>query len=108
MKTINLLDKNSNPAILLAGIIALIIGVGVARFVFTSLLPPMLENHLTISFAGVLASINYVETCRVESVSKVAKNSFRAVVPDLASLHDSKESSIIWLEQYISYLKATK
>lgn len=60
MKTINLLDKNSNPAILLAGIIALIIGVGVARFVFTSLLPPMLENHLTISFAGVLASINYV------------------------------------------------
>ena len=60
MRTINLLDKNSNPAILLAGIIALIIGVGVARFVFTSLLPPMLENYLTISFAGVLASINYV------------------------------------------------
>ena len=60
MRTINLLDKNSNPAILLAGIIALIIGVGVARFVFTSLLPPMLEDYLTISFAGVLASINYV------------------------------------------------
>lgn len=60
MRTINLLDKNSNTAILLAGIIALIIGVGVARFVFTSLLPPMLENYLTISFAGVLASINYV------------------------------------------------
>ena len=60
MRTINLLNKNSNPAILLAGIIALIIGVGVARFVFTSLLPPMLENHLTIAFAGVLASINYV------------------------------------------------
>jgi MFS family permease len=60
MRTINLLDKNSNPAILLAGIIALIIGVGVARFVFTSLLPPMLENHLSIAFAGVLASINYV------------------------------------------------
>ena len=60
MRTINLLDKNSNIAILLAGIIALIIGVGVARFVFTSLLPPMLENYLTISFAGVLASINYV------------------------------------------------
>ncbi len=60
MKTINLLDKNSNVAILLAGIIALIIGVGVARFVFTSLLPPMLENYLTISFAGILASINYV------------------------------------------------
>ena len=60
MRTINLLDKNSNVAILLAGIIALIIGVGVARFVFTSLLPPMLEDYLTISFAGVLASINYV------------------------------------------------
>ena len=60
MRNINLLDKNSNVAILLAGIIALIIGVGVARFVFTSLLPPMLENYLTISFAGVLASINYV------------------------------------------------
>lgn len=60
MRTINLLDKNSNTAILLAGIIALIIGVGVARFVFTSLLPPMLEDYLTISFAGVLASINYV------------------------------------------------
>ena len=60
MKSINLLDKNSNVAILLAGIIALIIGVGVARFVFTSLLPPMLEDYLTISFAGVLASINYV------------------------------------------------
>lgn len=60
MRTISLLDKNSNTAILLAGIIALIIGVGVARFVFTSLLPPMLENYLTISFAGILASINYV------------------------------------------------
>lgn len=60
MRTINLLDKNSNVAILLAGIIALIIGVGVARFVFTSLLPQMLEDYLTISFAGVLASINYV------------------------------------------------
>ena len=60
MKSINLLDKNSNVAILLAVIIALIIGVGVARFVFTSLLPPMLEDYLTISFAGVLASINYV------------------------------------------------
>lgn len=60
MRNINLLDKNSNIAILFAGIIALIIGVGVARFVFTSLLPPMLENYLTISFAGILASINYV------------------------------------------------
>ncbi|WP_428023443.1 YbfB/YjiJ family MFS transporter [Arcobacter sp.] len=60
MKNINLLDKNSNSAIILAGIIALIIGVGVARFVFTSLLPPMLENYLTVSFAGILASVNYM------------------------------------------------
>ncbi|MFY9074322.1 YbfB/YjiJ family MFS transporter [Malaciobacter mytili] len=54
-----LLDKNHNFSILLAGIIALIIGVGVARFVFTSLLPFMLEDYLTITFAGVLASVNF-------------------------------------------------
>lgn len=57
---INLLDRNSNPAIILAGILALIVGVGVARFVFTSLLPPMLDDFLTITFAGVLASLNFV------------------------------------------------
>jgi predicted MFS family arabinose efflux permease len=56
----NLLDRNNNSSIILAGILALIVGVGVARFVFTSLLPSMLENHLTVAFAGVLASINYV------------------------------------------------
>jgi len=55
-----LLDRNNNAAILLAGILALIVGVGVARFAFTSLLPAMLENHLSIAFAGLLASINYV------------------------------------------------
>jgi predicted MFS family arabinose efflux permease len=55
-----LLDRNNNIAILLAGILALVVGVGVARFAFTSLLPAMLENHLSIAFAGVLASINYV------------------------------------------------
>lgn len=60
MQKITLLDRDNNTAILLAGIIALIIGVGVARFVFTSLLPYMLEDYLTVSFAGVLASINYV------------------------------------------------
>ncbi len=57
---INLLDKNANASILLAGILALIIGVGVARFVFTSLLPFMLEDHLSITFAGILASFNYL------------------------------------------------
>ena len=57
---INLLDKNQNASILLAGILALIIGVGVARFVFTSLLPFMLEDRLSITFAGILASFNYI------------------------------------------------
>ncbi|NVJ54024.1 MAG: YbfB/YjiJ family MFS transporter [Campylobacteraceae bacterium] len=56
---INLLDRNSNPAIILAGILALIVGVGVARFVFTSLLPSMLDDFLTITFAGILASLNF-------------------------------------------------
>lgn len=56
----SLLDRNNNSAILLAGILALTVGVGVARFVFTSLLPPMLDNFLSISFAGVLASVNYL------------------------------------------------
>ena len=53
-------DRNNNAAILLAGILALVVGVGVARFAFTSLLPAMLENHLSIAFAGMLASLNYV------------------------------------------------
>lgn len=56
----NFLDKNSNTNIIIAGIIALIVGVGVARFVFTSLLPSMLEEQLTLTFAGVLASVNFV------------------------------------------------
>jgi len=57
---INLLDKNQNASILLAGILALIVGVGVARFVFTSLLPFMLSDYLSITFAGILASFNYI------------------------------------------------
>jgi MFS family permease len=56
----NLLDRNSNSAIILAGILSIIVGIGVARFVFTSLLPPMLEDYLSLTFAGVLASINFV------------------------------------------------
>jgi predicted MFS family arabinose efflux permease len=60
MNKINLLNKNSNFNILLAGIISLFIGVGVARFSFTSLLPSMLSNEaLSLTFAGLLASINY-------------------------------------------------
>lgn len=55
-----LLDKNSNIAIIFAGIISILIGVGIARFSFTSLLPLMLNNILTVKFAGFLASINYI------------------------------------------------
>ncbi len=55
----NLLDRNNNISILIAGIIAVIIGIGVARFAFTSLLPPMLEGFLTVTFAGILASVNF-------------------------------------------------
>lgn len=55
-----LLDRNNNTAILLAGIISLIIGVGVARFAFTSLLPAMLDDFLELTFAGILASMNFV------------------------------------------------
>ena len=53
-------NRESNAAILIAGICALVVGVGVARFVFTSLLPAMLADSLTISYAGVLASVNYL------------------------------------------------
>jgi predicted MFS family arabinose efflux permease len=61
MSKIGLLDKNKNSNILLAGIIGLFIGVGVARFSYTSLLPSMLEdNTLSLTFSGVLASLNYV------------------------------------------------
>ena len=55
-----LLDKNNNTAIILAGIISLFIGMGVARFAFTSLLPFMLEDFLDLSLTGYLASINFV------------------------------------------------
>ncbi len=55
----NLLDRNNNISILIAGIIAVIISLGVARFAFTSLLPPMLEGFLTVTFAGILAALNF-------------------------------------------------
>ena len=55
-----LFDRNSNVAILLAGILAIVIGVGVARFAFTSLLPFMLEDYLSLTNAGILASFNFV------------------------------------------------
>lgn len=58
--SMNLLDKNNNTAILLAGILAIIVGVGVARFAFTSLLPSMLDDFLTVTNAGILASFNFI------------------------------------------------
>lgn len=51
---------NHNTSILISGIFSLIIGVGVARFAFTSLLPAMLDDFLNIKQAGFLASINYI------------------------------------------------
>jgi len=56
----NLLDKNNNQAILLAGILSIIISIGIARFAFTSLLPAMLEDYLTLTNAGILASLNFL------------------------------------------------
>jgi predicted MFS family arabinose efflux permease len=56
----SIFDRDKNSSILLAGILALVVGVGVARFVFTSLLPAMLVDSISIAFAGVLASINYL------------------------------------------------
>ena len=58
--TINIFDKNKNFNILLAGILASIVGLGVARFAFTSLLPPMLDDFLSVTNAGLLASVNYI------------------------------------------------
>jgi len=55
----NLLDKNNNASILLAGIFSVVIALGVARFVFTSLLPSMLDDFMTVSFAGILAAVNF-------------------------------------------------
>ena len=55
----NLLDRDNNVSILLAGILSIIISIGIARFAFTSLLPSMLVDHLTVTTAGVLASFNF-------------------------------------------------
>lgn len=54
-----LFNRNDNLAVILAGIFSIIIGLGISRFVFTSLIPSMLDNFLTITFAGILASLNF-------------------------------------------------
>lgn len=51
--------RQSNAAILIAGIMTLIVSIGVARFAFTSFLPFMLESHLDVKFTGILAALNY-------------------------------------------------
>lgn len=56
---INILDRNKNFNILLAGILSITIGLGVARFAFTSLLPSMLDDFLTLTNAGLFASVNF-------------------------------------------------
>ena len=56
---LDILDRNKNFNILLAGILSITIGVGVARFAFTSLLPSMLDDFLTITNAGLFASLNF-------------------------------------------------
>src|SRR5574344_1526847 len=56
---IKLFDRNNNIAILIAGIFSIIIGLGVARFAFTGLIPSMLDDYLSIKFVGILASLNF-------------------------------------------------
>jgi len=56
---INFLDRNKNYNILLAGVFSIIVGIGVARFAFTSLLPPMLNGFLSVRDAGLFASFNF-------------------------------------------------
>ena len=55
----NLLDKSNNTSILLAGILSIVISLGIARFAFTSLLPSMLDDFLGLTSAGILASLNF-------------------------------------------------
>lgn len=56
----NLFNKTNNIAILLAGILSIVVSIGIARFAFTSLLPAMLEDYLTLTHAGILASLNFL------------------------------------------------
>jgi len=59
MQTPALLNRHHNVAILTAGIISLVLGIGIARFAFTSLLPSMLEHFLDVTSTGILASVNF-------------------------------------------------
>jgi predicted MFS family arabinose efflux permease len=53
--------RRSAPAVALAGLIALAVGVGIGRFAFTPILPMMQEDAgLSIATGGWLASANYL------------------------------------------------
>lgn len=54
------MSSYSNRTILIAGIISLIVAIGLARFSFTSLLESMLFDRLTPQQTGYLASMNYI------------------------------------------------
>ena len=57
----SIFNKDSNFHILFAGIISIFLGVGIARFAYTSILPDMLnQNAISLTFSGFLASFNYL------------------------------------------------
>lgn len=58
--SMKILNRDRNINIILAGILALVVGTGIARFSYTSLLPVMLQDALELRFSGILTSVNYV------------------------------------------------
>lgn len=58
--THSVFNRNHNTAILIAGIVSLVLGIGIARFSFTSLLPSMMGDFLDVTSTGILASTNFV------------------------------------------------
>ena len=45
----------------IGGLLAMVAGIGIRRFVYTPILPPMVEAlHLSKSQAGLIASANFI------------------------------------------------